>query len=99
MNLPEATAATVNHNEHNGENVPFDTASTNISNSTSAFVKSGFANNAPSALFAPVANLPAHFPLDHPYNVQGYFAGKYYAGPGPKTISGFDMTVPVSMPS
>lgn len=98
MNLPEAAGATSNHNEHNGDSIPFDAASTNISNNLSAFLMSGCVNNAPPALFAPVANFPANLPLDHPYDVQGHFPGKYYAGPGPKAIRGFDMTMLKSMP-
>ncbi|KAF3009283.1 hypothetical protein E8E15_001438 [Penicillium rubens] len=98
MNLPEAAGATSNHNEHNGDSIPFDAASTNISNNLSAFLMSGCVNNAPPALFAPVANFPANLPLDHPYDVQGHFPGKYYAGPGPKPIRGFDMTMLKSMP-
>ncbi|KAJ5365208.1 hypothetical protein N7517_008094 [Penicillium concentricum] len=98
LNLPETVEATSNHNDHNGESIPFDAAPTDISNTTFAYVKSGSVNNSPPALFAPVANFPAHFPLDHPYDVQGHCLGNYYAGPDPKTVRGFDMTVPVSMP-
>ncbi|CAG8072526.1 unnamed protein product [Penicillium nalgiovense] len=96
MNLPEAKGATFNHNEHNGERIPFDPASP-ISNTTSARVKSCSNNNAPPVSFAPVSKIP-DLPLDHPYDVQGHFPGEYYAGLDPKTIRRFDMTVPVSIP-
>ncbi|KAF4770507.1 hypothetical protein HAV15_012776 [Penicillium sp. str.  len=98
MNLPEAAGTTSKHNRHDGDSIPFDTESTNISNNPSACVKPGSINNAPPALFAPISNSPAHSPLDHPYDVQGQFSNKYSARPDPKTIRGFDMTMPISMP-
>ncbi|OQE23481.1 hypothetical protein PENFLA_c011G08967 [Penicillium flavigenum] len=96
MNLPEAKGTTFNHNERIGESVPLDSASP-ISNTTSACVNSGSNNNAPPASFAPVSNFP-DLSLDHPYDAQGHFPGQYYAGLDPKTINGFDMAVPMSMP-
>ncbi|KAJ6191078.1 hypothetical protein N7519_001099 [Penicillium mononematosum] len=96
MNLPEAKGTTFNHNEHNGESVPLDSASP-ISNATSACVNSGSNNNAPPASFAPVSNFP-DLSQDHPYDAQGHFSGQYYAGLNPETIRGFDMAVPMSMP-
>jgi hypothetical protein len=96
MNLPEAKGTTFDHNEHNGESVSLGSASP-ISNTTSACVDSGSNNNAPPGSFAPVSNFP-DLSLDHPYDVQGHFPGEYYAGLDPKTIRGFDMAVPMSMP-
>ncbi|KGO51928.1 Protein of unknown function DUF2841 [Penicillium expansum] len=89
---------TFNYSEHNGESNPFDTASIKISNAPYECVESGPTNNTPPALLAPVADFPAHLPLEHSYNVQGHFAGKFFAGLGPKTIRGFDTILPASPP-
>ncbi|CAG8893510.1 unnamed protein product [Penicillium egyptiacum] len=97
MNLPEATGATFNHNEYTRQSIPFDPASP-ISSTTSACVKSGSTKDAPPALFAPVPNFP-DLPLGHPFDVHGHFPGEYYTGLDPEIIRGFDMTVPISMPS
>ncbi|KAJ5496558.1 hypothetical protein N7463_008545 [Penicillium fimorum] len=89
MNLPEAVRTTCNHNEHNRDDLP-------ISNNLSACVNSGSINNAPPVPFAPVANLPAHSPLNHPYNGQSHLPKKY-TSPDPKSLRGFDMTMPILM--
>ncbi|CAI7646514.1 unnamed protein product [Penicillium glandicola] len=96
MNMPEAKEATFNCDEPNGESIPLDAASINISNAISASVESGSINNASPGIFAPVADFPVTLPLDHPYDVQRQFRGKFYAGPDPKTPRGFEMTVPIS---
>ncbi|KAJ5283358.1 hypothetical protein N7505_001338 [Penicillium chrysogenum] len=83
--------------EGKSESIPFGPASPNFANTTSACVKAGSTNNAPPALFAPVANF-RDSPQRHKYDVQGRFPGECYAGLGRKTIRGFDMTVPISMP-
>ncbi|KAJ5817507.1 hypothetical protein N7447_007515 [Penicillium robsamsonii] len=88
MNLPEAVRTTSNYNEHNGDGIP-------ISNNLSGFVKSGFINNAPQVPFTPVANPPAHSPLNHPYDVQSHLPSKN-ASPDPNIICAFDTTVPIS---
>jgi hypothetical protein len=93
MNLPEANGATSNRNEHSGESIPFDPSSP-TSKTPSACIESGFNN---TASFVPATNFP-DLPLDHPYDIEDHFPGEYYAGPGPKTIRGFDMAVPISMP-
>ncbi|KAJ5355986.1 hypothetical protein N7517_010595 [Penicillium concentricum] len=97
MNLPEAARIISNRNQRSGDGTPFDAPSKTISSNLSACVKSPPTNHAPPALFAPVANFPAHLPLDYPCDVQGQFPRKY-SSPDPKTTRGFDMTMPVSMP-
>lgn len=96
MNRPEATGPLSNHDD-NGDDIPFGTASPNISNTTSACIKVGYTKNAPPALSAPVANF-RDLPLHNKYDVQGPFPGICCAGLDHKTTSGFDMTLPISMP-
>lgn len=96
MNLPEATRTTLSHNEHKGESIPFDPATSKLSNITSVRVKPDSTNNAPPTCFAPVGYSP-DLPLHHTYDVQGHFAGEYCTGLDYKAIHGFDMPEPMSM--